>query len=176
VLAPSLHLCGGRLPVWATFVPSSPISLAAAACVAAGQCFPELARAGCRVLCPMRPARCWHPHLWSGCPCHSPGVPLPLAVAPRGMPCQPHLHVLVTRGIQLSTEPHLQLSYTVLGGGRWHICAVSSFLTGPLTTGWAPCCTRCWGAVPFGLARRGGLLICSHVHVRVGYGLRRHSC
>jgi hypothetical protein len=172
VLAPSLHLCGGRLPVWATFVPSSPISLAAAACVAAGQCFPELARAGCHVLCPMRPARCWHPHLWRGCPCHSPGVPLPLAVAPRGMPRQPHLHVLVTRGIQLSTEPHLhvlvtrgiqlstephlQLSYTVLGGGRWHICAVSSFLMGPLTMGWATCCTSCWGAAPLGLARRGG--------------------
>jgi hypothetical protein len=95
--------------------------------------------------------------LGGGCPCHLLGVPLPQAVAPRGRPHQPHLHALVIRGVQLSAELRLRLGCIILGGGRRRACVVSSFLTGPLTMGWAPCCTRCWGAVPFGLARRGGL-------------------
>jgi hypothetical protein len=84
------------------------------------------------------------------------GAPLPLAGAPRGMSRQPHLCVLVIRDAQLSTELHAQLSSVVLGGGWWRFCAASSFLTGPLTTGWATRCVSCWGAVPLGLVRRGG--------------------
>jgi hypothetical protein len=91
-----------------------------------------------------------------GCLHRMLGTPLPLAVAPRGMPRLPRLHLLITRGAQLSAELHSQLSCVVLGGGWQHLCAASSFLTGPLTTGWATHCTSCWGAVPLGLARRGG--------------------
>jgi hypothetical protein len=69
------------------------------------------------VLCPMRPARCRHPDRWEGGLHHSLGVPLPLAVAPQGMPRQPCLHVLITRDIQLIAEPYVWLRYIVLGGG-----------------------------------------------------------
>jgi hypothetical protein len=109
------------------------------------------------VLCPMRPTQrrilCslgWGPR-------QALGAPLPLVVVPQGMPRQPYLHVLITRDIQLIAEPHVWLRCIALGGGQWRACVASSFLTGPLTTGWAMCCTRCWGAVSFGLARRGGL-------------------
>jgi hypothetical protein len=109
------------------------------------------------VLCPMRPIRCCSPLHWGGCLHCLLGVPLPLAVAPRCMPCQPLLCAPVIRGAQLSAELHLQLSCIVPGRGRRHFCIASSFLTGPLTMGWATYCTSCWGAVPLGLARRGGL-------------------
>jgi hypothetical protein len=129
---------------------------------------------GCHVLCPMRPTqhRILHSLGWG--PHQALGVPLPLAVAPQGMPCQPYLCVLIARDTQLHTEPPGWLSCIVLGGGRWHTCVASLFLTGPLTTGWALCCTRCWGAVPLGLAGWGGLYS-SHT-VCMGYGLRQYSC
>jgi hypothetical protein len=61
------------------------------------------------------------------------------------MPRQPCLCVLITRGTQLHAEPLGWLSCIALGGGWWRTCAASSFLTGPLTTGWATHCTSCWG-------------------------------
>jgi hypothetical protein len=154
---PPPHVCvGGACLSGRRLRRLPPVLLAAAACAAAVQCSPELALASRHVLCPMRLVRCRHPHLWRGCPRHSSGVPLPLAVAPRGMPRQPHLHVLVTGGVQLIAEPHVRLRCIALGGGRWRACVASSFLTGPLTTGWATRCASCWGAVPLGLVRRGG--------------------
>jgi hypothetical protein len=84
------------------------------------------------------------------------GVLLPLAVDPMGRPRRPRPGVLA-RGALLSAELHMRLSYIVLVGGWWCVCAASSLTTGPLTTGWALCCTGCWGAVPSGPAGWGGL-------------------
>jgi hypothetical protein len=137
-----------------TFPPLS--ALAAFTCVAAVQHHFLLALVSCCVLCPMRPTRRHILHSLGWGPRQALGVPLPLVVAPQGMPRQPCLCVLIMRDAQLHTEPLVWLSCIILGGGRWRVCITSSFLTGPLTTGWACCCTRCWGAVPFGLARRGG--------------------
>jgi hypothetical protein len=133
--------------------------LAVAAFVVTGQCFPSshVHEPSCPLSheADMMPP----PSLMGGgggCLRHILGAPLPLAVAPRGMSHQPHLCILIIRGAQLSAELHLQLSCVILGGGWWHFCIASSFLTCPLTTGWATCCTSCWRAVPLGLARRGG--------------------
>jgi hypothetical protein len=112
---------------------------------------------GRRVLCSRRPTRRRILHSLGWGPRQALGVPLPLVVAPQGMPHQPCLCVLVVRDTQLHAEPPVWLSCIILGGGRWHACAISLFLTGPLTTGWALCYTSCWGAMPFGLAGGGGL-------------------
>jgi hypothetical protein len=103
---------------------------------------------GHRVLCSRRPTRRRILHSLGWGPRQALGVPLPLVVAPQGMPRQPCLCVLVTSDAQLHAEPPVWLSYTVLGGGWWRTCVVPSFLTGPLTTGWATRCTRCWGVRP----------------------------
>jgi hypothetical protein len=103
---------------------------------------------GHRVLRSRRPTRRRILHSLGWGPRQALGVPLPLVVAPQGMPRQPCLCVLVTSDAQLHAEPPVWLSYTVLGGGWWRTCVVPSFLTGPLTTGWATRCTRCWGVRP----------------------------
>jgi hypothetical protein len=53
------------------------------------------------VLCSMRPTRCHILHSLGWGPCQALGVPLPLVVAPQGMPRQPCLCVLITRDAQL---------------------------------------------------------------------------
>jgi hypothetical protein len=156
--APSPHMCRRHLLVWEMSVTSFSLSaLAASTCVAAVQHHLLLALVSCCVLCSKRPTRRRILHSLGWGPRQALEVPLPLAVAPQGMPRQPCLHVLITGDIQLIAEPHVWLRYIVPGGGWRRACVVSSFLTGPLTTGWATCCTSCWGAVPLGLARRGGL-------------------
>jgi hypothetical protein len=61
------------------------------------------------------------------------GVPLPLVVAPQGMPRQPCLCVLIMRDAQLHAEPPVWLSRIVLGRGQWRTYVASSFfLQAPL--------------------------------------------
>jgi hypothetical protein len=103
-LAPFPRLCGGCLPVLgdvcAVFPPTVGSSRVHMRLPSSGLL--SLHLQACHVLCPMRPTRCRHLPLWGGCPHHSSGVPLPLAGAPRGMPRQPHLHVLVVQGASSS--------------------------------------------------------------------------
>jgi hypothetical protein len=118
--------------------------------------FPMLRSMSSRVLYPMRPTQHCILHSLEWGPHQTLGVPLPLAVDPMGHPRQPRPGVLA-RGIQLSAELHMRLSCIVLVGGQWCMGATSSLFTGPLTTGWALCCTSFWGAAPFGPAGWGGL-------------------
>jgi hypothetical protein len=148
----------------------SPLSaLGASTCMAAVQHHLLLAFVSHHVLCSVRLTRCCILHSLGWGLHQALGVPLPLVVAPQGMPHQSCLCVLIMRDTQLHAEPPVWLSCIVLGGGWWHSCVTSSFLMGPLTTGWAMHCTRCWGAVPLGLAVWGGLYS-SHT-VCMGYGL-----
>jgi hypothetical protein len=118
--------------------------------------FPMLRSMSSRVLCSMRPTRRHILHSLGWGPRQALGVPLPLAVDPMGRPRHPRPGVLA-RGAPLSAGLHMWLGYIVLVGGRWCVCTASSLITGPLATGWALCCTGCWGAAPFGPAGWGGL-------------------
>jgi hypothetical protein len=107
--------------------------------------FPMLRSMSSCVLSFVRPTRRHILHSLGWGPRQALGVLLPLAVDPMGHPRRPRPGVLA-RGALLSAELHMQLSYIVLVGGWWCVCAASSLTMGPLTIGWALCCTGCWGA------------------------------
>jgi hypothetical protein len=79
--------------------------------------------------------------------------------------------VLVTRDAQLSAEPCLWFSHVILVGGWWCTCVTFLFHMGPLTMGWATCCTSCapWPD------KKGWVLICS-MSICMGYSLQQHPC
>jgi hypothetical protein len=69
---------------------------------------------GHHVLCSRRLTQCRILRSLGWGPCQALGVPLPLVVAPQGMPRQPCLCVLVMRDAQLHAEPPVWLSCITL--------------------------------------------------------------